>query len=386
MKSEELHIPDVKKIAVLRALVLGDLIFSLPALDALHATYPEAEILYLGRPWHANYLPRRVPGVGRVIPFHDLGGEINGTLGYLIDPREQAAFFQKMQAERVDLAVQLHGGGSASNTFIQRLGARVSVGSREPQAPELDRSIPYTFQQHEVLRGLEIAGLAGATTRNLLPRLAVLDSDIAAAQPFLKKIGKPFAVLHAGARDVRRCWPPEKFARVGDALKRRFGLEVALTGSGVDDRRPIQVEAAMQETPINLSGDLSLPALTGLLAQADLVVANDTGPLHLALAVGTRAVGLFWSEYVVKSLPLSRSGFLPLIAWDNHCPVCGQPAGEDVIEGGTTAGCSHEVSFVAGIEVDEALRAVEQVLQEPLMQDQRFPEKRIRQEPSMPVG
>ncbi len=364
MKPKNYYIPNVKKIAILRALVLGDLIFSLPALDALHTTYPEAEMLYLGRPWHAHYLPGRIPGVERVISFHDSGGEVNGELGYLIDPEEQEAFFQKVKAEQIDLAVQLHGGGSASNAFVKRLGARVSIGAREPRAPALDRWIPYVFQQHETMRGLEIAALGGAVTRSLLPRLAVLDADLAAAAPFLERIDGPFAVIHAGARDVRRCWPPEKFAQVGDALKRRFGLEVALTGSGIDDQRPDQVAAAMQETALNLSGELSLSALTGLLSKAELVIGNDTGPLHLALSVGARSVGLFWSEYAVKSLPLTRAGFLPLIAWDNHCPLCGRPAGEDVVEGTATAGCRHEASFVASIEVDEVLRAVEQVLEE----------------------
>ncbi len=374
MKTDELRIPGVKKIAVLRALVLGDLIFALPALDALHATYPEAEIIYLGRPWLARFLSGRLPGMNRAIPFHDSGGQLDGELGYLIGSREQEAFFRAVQAEHVDLAVQMHGGGSASNTFIRRLGARVSIGSREPDAPELDRWIPYTFQQHEVFRCLEIAGLAGAVTRDLQPRLPVLASDRDAALPFLASIGGPFAIVHPGARDMRRCWPPEKFARAADACKRRYGLEIVLTGSGAsDEERAAAVAAAMQETPVNLAGKLSLPALVGLCEQASLMLANDTGPLHLALAVGAKAVGLFWSEYAVKSIPISRNGFLPVIAWETLCPLCGLPAGQNVVEGTTSAGCAHETSFVEGIRVDEVLRAVDAVLREhPGPDDQKF--------------
>ncbi len=364
MQTEKLLIARVKKIAVLRALVLGDLIFSLPALDALHGTYPNAEILYLGRPWHAGFLPGRVAGIARVIPFNDSSGELNGDLGYLIDPSEEDTFFKKLRAEQVDLAVQLQGGGSASNTFIQWLEARVSVGAREPKAPALDRWIPYAFQQNEIMRCLEIAGLAGAVTHNLHPQLAVLPSDQEAAQPFLDQIEGPFVVIHPGARDIRRCWPPEKFARAADACKRRFGLTVVLTGSSVDDQLPALVEARMNEPAINLAGKLSLPALTGLLSQASLVLANDTGPLHLALAVGVKAVGLFWSEYLTKSLPLTRVGFLPVIAWQTHCPLCGRPALQDVVEGRASEGCAHETSFMTSITVSEVLRTIEEVMEE----------------------
>ncbi len=384
MEIEDLRIPGVKKIAALRALVLGDLIFALPALDALHKSYPEAEILYLGRPWHARFLHERIPGVTRVIPFHDSGGVLNGELGYLIDPAEQEAFFQRLRAERLDLAVQLQGGGSASNTFIQRLEARLSIGAHEPQAPELDRSIPYSFQQHEVLRGLEIVGLAGAATRNLYPYLPVLETDRESARPFLERVRKPYVIIHPGARDVRRCWSPEKFARAADACKREFGLEVVLTGSGLDDERPAAVEAAMQETAVNLAGRLSLPALVGLCEQSSLVITNDTGPLHLALAVGARAVGLFWSEYIVRSLPLSRTGFLPVIAWETRCPLCGQFAGRDVIEGTASAGCAHETSFIESISVEEALDAASEVLMQPAPKDTSA-ERITRRESRAPV-
>lgn len=60
----------------------------------------------------------------------------------------------------------------------------------------------------------------------------------------------------------------------------------------------------MQGRETNLSGKLSLPGLVGLLSQADLMISNDTGPMHLALAVGTHSIGLFWEEYLIKSLPL----------------------------------------------------------------------------------
>jgi ADP-heptose:LPS heptosyltransferase len=69
-------IPNVRKIAVLRSLVLGDLIFSLPAFDALHLTYPDAEITYIGRSWHADFIAGRIPGVKPGERDHAFGGEL----------------------------------------------------------------------------------------------------------------------------------------------------------------------------------------------------------------------------------------------------------------------------------------------------------------------
>ncbi len=359
---ESLVVPDVKKIAVLRSLVLGDLIFSLPALDALHRTYPNAEIHYLGRPWHAEYIPGRIPGVTQVHPFLPAKQDY-ADLGFLIDPDEAGPFFEKMQAESFDIAIQMQGGGFNSNRFIRYLKPRLSVGSREPGAPDLDRWQPHHFHQNEIIRQLDLVSLVGAKTPHFNPRLSVLDSDRAAVAPFLKKIDRPFVVLHSGARDIRRCWPPEKFAALGDCIKQKLGLEVVLTGTNeVYDDTANVIEDLMESRPINLSGQLSLSGLTGLLASAELVVSNDTGPMHLALAVGTKTIGLFWSEYIIKSLPLTRTNFHPLIAWDKHCPLCGTFLTHFEVVSCDPRPCMHEISFIENIQVNEVYHTAEGML------------------------
>ena len=80
-----------------------------------------------------------------------------------------------MEHEEFDLAVQLHGGGRFSNPFLLRLGARHTVGSRTEDAAPLERTIPYTYYQHEPLRGLEVVGLAGAPPVWLEARLRPLE-------------------------------------------------------------------------------------------------------------------------------------------------------------------------------------------------------------------
>ena len=144
-------------------------------------------------------------------------------------PAALERFFAAMRAERFDLALQLHGGGRFSNPFVRRLGARVTAGSRTPDAEPLDRWLPYVYLQPEVARYLELAGLVGAPPVTLAPRLSVTAADRAEAAVAVGDDG-PLVVLHPGASDPRRRWAPQRFAAVGDALADE-GATVAVTAT-----------------------------------------------------------------------------------------------------------------------------------------------------------
>lgn len=354
--------PDVQKIAILRATALGDLIFALPALNALRAAYPSAELVYLGRRLHSSFLPGRLPGPHRVIAVPEARGEDIGR-GCVIDPAQENRVFEELRGERFDLALQMHGAGEFSNPFVLSLAARHTAGLKSPGAAALERWIPYVYYQNEVARMLEVAALAGAAveTTGLLPRLPVLPGDLEAASPVLDSLaGRPFVVIHPGSTDPRRCWSPEKFAAVADYCAEQ-GLQVVLTGTSMEAGRINAVEAAARVPVLNLCDRLTLPGLVGLLSQAQLFVGNDSGPLHLALSAGTRSIGLFWVEYVVNSLPLVRETFYPLIAWNRTCPLCGKFCLKPQIDH-PTAECHHEASFIEEISPEQAIQGVETLL------------------------
>jgi ADP-heptose:LPS heptosyltransferase len=105
-----------------------------------------------------------------------------------------------------------------------------------------------------------------------------------------------------------------------------------------------------------LVGALSIGGLAALLADADLVVTNDTGPLHLAAAVGTPVVGVFWVGNVVTWAPVDRATCRPVISWTVHCPMCGADGTRDLSpDRGGRPPCRHRVSFVADVPVAEVL-------------------------------
>jgi ADP-heptose:LPS heptosyltransferase len=337
--------PGVERIAVLRANAIGDFIFCIPALDALRGAYPEAEITLLARPWHADFLADRPGPVDRVIVVPRSPGVRDEAGGEADDP-ELGEFFERMRAQRFDLALQMHGGGRWSNPFVHALGARVTAGCRAKGAAPLDRFVPYVYFQPEIARYIEVAGLVGARPVTLSPSVAVTASDLAEAAPFVR--GGRFAVLHPGAGAPRRRWPPERFAAVGDAMA-ALGMRVVVSGTSVE--RPI-VEAvcrAMRSPAVDASQALSLGGLAGLLSEAEVVVSNDSGPLHLAGAVGAPTVGIYWVGNLITAAPVMRARHRPVASFRIACPVCGAA--------NVRESCAHDASFVEEAPLDEVLEA-----------------------------
>src|SRR5699024_1662030 len=102
---------------------------------------------------------------------------------------------------------------------------------------------------------------------------------------------------------------------------------------------------AMRLDALNLWNALSLGGLAGLLERSQLVVSNDSGPLHLAAAAGTSTVGIYWGFNLLTAGELTRSRHRPLVSWRLECPVCGV----NCLEGE----CNHQESFVADVPVED---------------------------------
>jgi ADP-heptose:LPS heptosyltransferase len=359
-------------VAVLRANALGDFVMTLPALDAVRAAYPRAEIVLLGKPWHAEFLRGRPGPVDRVEVLPPVPGLTAPEAGP--DGRDQAAarrFVQRMRAESLDLALQLHGGGRTSNPFVSALGARVTAGLKAPDAPPLHRWVPYLYYQSEVMRFLEVAGLVGAAPVRLEPVLEVTDGDLTEADQVLETAGTgpaaDLVALHPGATDSRRRWPADRFSAVGDALAARAAT-VVVTGTAGEADLVAEVVRGMRHPAIPLVDAVSIGGLLGLYRRCRVVVSNDTGPLHVAQAVGTRTVGIYWCGNLINAGPSTRSRHRPLLSWTVHCPECGADCTRDLYPARTGAGtaCRHRVSFVADVPVVEARDAALELYEDSL--------------------
>ncbi|MDQ0825836.1 ADP-heptose:LPS heptosyltransferase [Arthrobacter sp. B2I5] len=341
---------DVSRIVVLRGGGLGDLIFAIPAMAALKAAYPGSTITLLGTPIHKALLGALKSPVDEVVVLPFAEGVRPGEE----DTAELDRFFADMRGRSFDLAVQLHGGGRYSNPFLLRLGARHTVGTRTADAASLERTIPYLYYQHEPLRALEVAGFAGAFPVDLEARLAP------AAGLATHKAGdgvgdRPLVVIHPGATDPRRRWPAEKFAELAAACA-ADGSQVVIIGDSSEQDLAEGIAARAGSAAVHsVAGALDMAGLVALLAESDVVVANDSGPRHLAQALGVPTVGVFWAGNVINAGALGRSLHRVHASWVTACPTCGI----DVTQVGWTAPrCVHDDSVVAGIGVQEVYEDV----------------------------
>jgi ADP-heptose:LPS heptosyltransferase len=371
--AEYARLERVGKIAVLRPNAVGDFVFALPALHALKSAYPGAEIVLLGKDWHADFLRGRPGPVDRVLVLPKVPG-VGAPVDAVCDAQEIERFVAAMRAEHFDIALQMFGAGHYSNPFLLRLGARLTAGARADGAPALERWVPYCEPNNRRLALLEIAALAGAWPGPLLslpltPELTVTDADrleAAAAVPHdginnhdshgthdahdahdSRDEAAPLAVLQPGSTDPRRCWPAQRFAELGDKLA-QAGMRVAINGSAAEAALVESVARRMRHPVIALAGRLTLGGLCGLLERAALVVSNDTGPLHLALALGVPSVGIFWLTNLVEGMPLRQSGMRAALSLQTCCPVCGQD--------NIATRCPHDESFVGEVSVEQVER------------------------------
>jgi ADP-heptose:LPS heptosyltransferase len=343
----------VRRIAVLRANGIGDYVVAEPALAALRAAYPDAEITLLGAAHHAALLTGRAAPVDRVVVVPPVAGVRVKTAEPDADEATIEAWATQRRAEGYDLAVQLHGGGGNSNRLLLRLGAGTTVGAATVDAPKPDRWVPYTAFQHDTLRWLEVVGAAGAPPVRLEPRLEVTEADLADSLAVVPETDAPLVVVHPGATDPRRCYPEDRLGRVAGALADR-GARVVVVGGAAEAAKVAEVargfsERARRGAVETVVGGLSLPGLVGLLARADLLLANDSGPRHIAAAVGTPTVAVFTYANLADVAPLTRSVHRVLVSWHGGCRVCGKR----VLDGW----CDHGVSATHDVPEAEVLAA-----------------------------
>jgi ADP-heptose:LPS heptosyltransferase len=294
----------VRRIAVFRALFLGDLLCTVPAFRALRRCYPHAEITLIGLPWAAEFV-KRVPYLDRFVAFPGYEGVREVPYSASVT----CVFLAAARATGYDIALQMHGNGHVTNGFVAALGARIALGYRQGVDDRLSFSLPYEPGQHEVLRWLRLVAALGAPVDDRLIEFLTTSADEQQVAALLSQIpaSGPLVALHVGSKDDARRWSLERFAAVGDALVERFGARVVLTGSATEGELTAAVGRAMRHPALDLAGTTNLGTFAALLRRVDLLLSNDTGASHLAAATGTPSVVLFGPSRPAEWAPLDRT-------------------------------------------------------------------------------
>lgn len=303
------------RILLIRPDHLGDLLFTTPALTMLRTAWPGAHLTALVGPWGEPVLAGH-PALDDV-QMCAFPGFTRQAKGDLLAPyRTLAAEASRLRAQRFDLAVILrfdHWWGAwlaAAAGIPQRVGYDIAEVE-----PFLTRRVPYVAGRHEVVQNLTLAwAAAGLPAQDVVSpapwplHFPVRAEDEAAAAALCPPdaLAAPLVALHPGSGAGVKRWRAEAWAELAMRLSRDAGAQVVFTGSAVEAELIDPVLAALgplPRRPVSLAGQTPLPVLAALYRRCALVIGPDSGPLHLAVAVGAPTVHLYGPVDVITFGP-----------------------------------------------------------------------------------
>ena len=301
-----------RRILIIKPSAIGDVVHALPILNLLRRQWPEAHISWLVTPACAGLLERH-PQLDDVIRFErrELGRGWRSPRAAF----ELYRFMHDLGRRHFDLVIDLQGlfrsGWMAASTRAPfrvgpanaREGGWLFYTHRVPTGPP---------EQHAIERYLTLAQAVGCERGPVEFRFAVDDADRAAVAALTPP---RYAVLMPGANWVTKQWPVERFAALVTPLRERFGLESVVAGGPDTIKLAAKVDGAVQ-----LAGRTNLRQLVALFERASLVVANDSGPMHIAAALGRPLVTPFGPTNPVRTGPYRRMD--SVVRVDIPCSPC----------------------------------------------------------------
>ena len=331
-----------RRILIIKPSAIGDVVHTLPVLNLLRRRWPAAHVSWLVTPACAGLVERH-PQVDEVIRFErrELGRGWRSPRALL----DLIRFTRSLGEAGFDLVVDLQGlfrsGWLAAAT---RSPVRVGpANAREGAWLFYTHRVPTgTPEQHAIERYLTVAQALGCERGPVEFVFAVDDADRAAVAAVVPP--GPYAVLMPGANWATKQWPAERFAGLVEPIQARFGLRCVVAGgpdvAGLGDKIP---------GAVNLAGRTNLRQLVALLERARLVVANDSGPMHIAAALGRPLVTPYGPTNPVRTGPYAREG--SVIRLDIPCSPC------------YSRRCSHQ-SCLQWLTIDPVLELAEMQMRE----------------------
>ena len=291
----------VQRILIIKPSSLGDVVNALPFLSSLRQRYPDRYITWLVEEEAAELLLGH-PLLDRVIVSgrRRWGREVRIPFRGSAALREIAALIAELRQGRYDLVVDLQG-LLKSALMVLCAGARFRVGlagAREGSGRALTHVVPLPpGPLHAVDRYLEAARFLGADPLSKAFVFPSRPDDEARAEALLAEAGvrpdRLVIALNPQARWPTKLWGEERFARLGEILARRYGARILVIGSSSDLPLARRLASRMDPAPFVAAGRTDLKVLIALLKRIDLLVTVDSGPMHLAAALGTPLVALF---------------------------------------------------------------------------------------------
>ncbi|MFO0935150.1 MAG: glycosyltransferase family 9 protein [Gemmataceae bacterium] len=279
------------RIAIIKPSALGDIVHALPVLSALRDRYPDAHIAWVVNRSFEGLL-RGHPALNDIIPF-DRGG---AGKGIVTGTKYALAFGRTLRRHRFDWAIDLQGllrtGLMTAATGAKRkIGfSNAREGSRHFYNERVAISAEDASRLHAVDRYWRLVEYLDAAQRPKRFDLPIDPAERDTVERELKDAPRPWYAVAVGAKWLTKRWPPERFGELLSRATREYGGTAVFVGVSEDSPLSQRAMESLAGQGRDWCGKTSLAKLAAFLSLADVAIANDTGPLHLAAAIGTPCV------------------------------------------------------------------------------------------------
>ena len=297
--SRRLETLEVRRICVIKPSALGDVVQAVPLLPVLHERFPNAQIDWVINQELADLLVGH-PHLDKLLPFHRRG-----------TARQYLHLLHNLRERQYDLVFDLQG-LMRSGLMAAATRAPLRIGletSREGAGFACHFTIPQTGKATPAFqRYWRIAEELGLGDRSPQTIVQMADRDREWARSELRALNGPILAIHPGARWMTKRWPVEKFAVVANKAMRQYGFSVVILGSKAEMPLAHELQTLLQgfvsrKTVLNLTGQTTLKQLAAVLSAVEIVLTNDSGPMHLAAGLGKSVLGVFTCTSPVTSGP-----------------------------------------------------------------------------------
>ena len=279
-----------KRILIVRMDRIGDVVLSTPAIKAVRDEYPDSHIAVLVRPYARDIVDGN-PYLNEVITY-DKSGREKGVFGNI-------KFISHLKRKRFDLAIILHPKNSSHVlTFLAGIPER--IGYDKKLGALLTKRIPHTKQyglKHEMDYALDLLGYIGIKPKDKSLYMPINKLSEEKIRAVFDKNGISekdiVVVIHPAASCPSRRWGLDRFAGTADILSKRFGAKIIIIAGPEDAAFGRNVSKLMKIKPLDLSGKTSIADLASVLKRSRLLISNDSGPVHIACALGIPVISIF---------------------------------------------------------------------------------------------
>jgi heptosyltransferase-2 len=314
---------EYKKILIIQTAFIGDVVLATPLIQSLSKGFPEAELHMITTPKGREAL-NGDPCLANIIPY-DKNGQQKGIFHFL-------KIVEELRRMHFDLAVVPHP-SFRSSLLAFLCGIPYRIGFDRNAASFLFTSkIGYQLKLHEAKRNLELAYSLGAPEEDYPLKIHISGKNREFSRDFISRNGvlpidSLIGINPCSVWPTKR-WIPERFAQVGDALSNEFKAKIILVGGHEDGWLVEKIALFMKTRPILAAGRLSLKHLAGVMERCQLFITNDSGPLHLAMAMKTPTVAIFGPTTTDLGFGPYGESFRVVEKAGLNCRPCGKHGGQ----------------------------------------------------------